>query len=136
MSWHIDLVNRLRGDSALAALVGQRIAWFEAARSWPDDATAIVMQEIDAGREYTHQGHDGLDRPRVQFDIYAVSGEVIFDVGARLVAAMEQAGIEQGSTRFGFGFLANRRMLDPETLASGARVQRLSIAFEFTHEII
>lgn len=135
MTWRNDLRTRLLGDAGLAALVGERIAWFEAGRSWAE-YPAIVLQEISPGREYTHAGPDGLDEPRVQFDIFAIGGVSAFEVEAALMAAMEQGAVEAGGTRFGFGFLEGRRMLDPADLGGGVRVQRLSLDFSFFHEAI
>lgn len=135
MSWRGDLVTRLRGDAALAALVGTRVAWFEAARSWTA-YPQIVLQEISPGREYTHDGPDGLDRPRVQFDIYAETGANIEAVEAALLAEMEEVETETGNTRFHDGVLEGRRMLDTADLGNQRRVQRLSMDFEFFHEAI
>ena len=135
MSWRGDLVTRLAGDAALAALVGTRVAWFEAARSWTE-FPRLVLQEISPGREYTHDGPDGLDRPRVQFDIYAETGASIEAVEAALLAEMEQTQVEAGDTRFHFGFVVGRRMLDPVDLGNNRRAQRLTLDFEFFHEAI
>ena len=135
MSWRGDLKDRLRGDAALQSLCANRISWFEARRSWAE-YPQIVMQEISPGRDYTHDGPDGLDEPRVQFDILAEDGADIEAVETALLAEMEQAGVEQGSTRFGFGFLVDRRMLDPVDLGNNRRVQRLKMDFQFFHETI
>lgn len=136
MSWRGDLITRLRGDAAIAAECGARIGWFEAARSWGGTYPQLVLQEISPGRGYTHSGPDGLDGPRVQFDIYAESGTSIEAVEAALLAEMEQAAVEVGSTRFFFGFLEGRRMLDPADLGNNRRIQRMSMDFQFFHEAI
>jgi hypothetical protein len=134
MSWRDDLITRLRGDSALAAALGTRIAWFENARSWKT-YPQLVLQEITPGREYTHDGPDGLDGPRVQFDIYAANGTDIETVEAALLAEMEGAA-DQGATRFHHGYLEGRRMLPSDDLADQTRVLRMSMDFSFFHETI
>lgn len=134
MSWRGDLVARLRGDAALAALLGTRIAFFEAARSW-SAYPQLVLQEITPGREYTHSGADGLDGPRVQFDIYAESGTSIEAVEAALIAEMETAATV-GDTAFRPGFLESRNSTLPADLADQRRIQRLSLDFTFYHHAI
>lgn len=134
MSWRGDLVARLRGDAALAALLGTRIAFFEAARSW-EAYPHLVLQEISPGREYTHDGPDGLDEPRIQFDIYAESGTSIEAVEAALLAEMEGTAT-QGGTFFHEGYLDSRSTPDPGDRADQRRIQRLSLDFTFFHEAI
>jgi hypothetical protein len=135
VSWRGDLVARLRGNSALAAKLGTRIAWFENARSWGDTYPQLVLQEITPGREYTHDGPDGLDEPRVQFDIFALKGTDIEAVEAALLTAMESEA-DQGGTRFEPGKLEGRRMLPSDDLADQTRVLRLSMDFTFFHHPI
>ncbi|MAY20313.1 MAG: hypothetical protein CL955_06815 [Erythrobacteraceae bacterium] len=135
MSWRGDLISRLRADAALAAALGTRIAWFEAGRSWTT-FPRLVLQEISPGRDYTHSGPDGLDGPRVQFDIFAEDGEAVEAVETALIAEMEQAVVETGSTRFHHAFLEGRRMLDPVDLGNNRRVQRMTLDFTFFHETI
>lgn len=135
MSWREDLITRLRGDAALAAALGTRIAFFENARSWGETYPQLVLQEVTPGREYTHEGPDGLDGPRVQFDIYALSGADIETVEAALLAEMETPGTT-GQTRFDIGFLEGRSMLPTDDLANQTRVLRLSMDFTFFHETI
>lgn len=134
MSWRADLITRLTGDAPLAAVFGQRIAFFEAARSWTD-YPRLVLQEISPGREYTHSGADGLDRPRVQFDIFSLNEAALFDGETALIIAMERQQVV-GGTRFHFGFLEARSMPDPGDLANQRRVLRLSLDFTFFHEAI
>lgn len=135
MSWRGDLITRLRGDAALAGLLGTRIAFFEAARSWGETYPQLVLQEISPGREYTHGGPDGLDEPRVQFDIYALSGANLEAVEAALIAEMEGEA-DTGATRFHHAYLEGRRMLDSADLANNRRVLRMSLDFTFFHEAI
>lgn len=132
MSWRADLVARLRGDAALAATFGNRIAFFEAARSW-SAYPQLVLQEISPGREYTHQGADELDNPRLQFDIFAEDDASLLAGEAALIAEME-ATVDQDGTRFHHAFLEGRSMPDPGDLANNRRVLRLSLDFTFYHE--
>jgi hypothetical protein len=132
VSWRADLVARLRGDAGLAATFGTRIAFFEAARSWTI-YPQLVCQEISPGREYTHNGPDGLDGPRVQFDIYADDEADIWAGEAALLAEIESAAT-QGGTRFHEGYLQGRSMPDPEDLGNNRTLLRLRMDFIFYHE--
>lgn len=133
-SWRQDLITRLRGDAALAAAFGPRIAFFQAARSWTA-YPQLVLQEISPGREYTHQGPDGLDGPRVQFDIYAETAATLLAGEAALLAEMEGEATV-GGTIFHHGTLAARTTPDPEDLANNRSILRLSMDFIFFHEAI
>jgi hypothetical protein len=135
MTWREDLVARLKADAALTSAFAGRIAFFEAARSWTA-YPQLVLQEVSPGREYTHNGADGLDRPRVQFDIYAETGASLIAGEAALFAELEQDKIEQGATRFGFATLEGRSMPDPDNNADDRRILRLSLDFSFFHEAI
>lgn len=134
MSWRADLLTRLRGDAALASVFGTRIAWFQAARSWAT-YPQLVLQEISPGREYTHNGPDGLDEPRVQFDIYADTDASLLAGEAALMAEMEGTA-QVGATRFGNGYLAGRSTPDPDYLANNRPILRLSMDFTFFHESV
>lgn len=135
MSWRGDLRARLIADAALATLCGPRIGWFDAARSWERAYPQVVLQEVSPGRDYTHDGPDGLDHPRVQFDLLAVSDADLLATEAALTAAME-AGGAQGSTRFHEGFLELRQSGDPVDLGDGTRVLRLIMDFTFHWETV
>ncbi|MFO6447864.1 DUF3168 domain-containing protein [Erythrobacter sp. NE805] len=133
-TWRQDLLARLRETEALAAVFGTRIAWFEASRSW-EAFPRLVLQEISPGREYTHDGPDGLDGPRVQFDIYAETDAGLLAGETALIAAMETTA-DKGGTRFGMGFLEARSSPEPGDLANDRRILRLSLDFTFYHEAL
>lgn len=129
MSWRGDLITRLRGDAALASAFATRIAFFEAARSW-SAYPQLVLQEVSAERLTSHQGFAGLERVRVQFDIYARTASTLEAGEAALIAAMEQDSTTVGSTTFKYGFLSDRSM-SVEDLGDQQRVHRLRLDFEF-----
>ena len=130
MSWRTDLIARLEADAGLADALSDRIGWFEAQRGW-QAFPQLVLQEISPGREYTHGGPDGLDEPRVQFDIYATDPADLETVEAALLAEMEQDAVTVGGTWFGFARLLLRRTRPPEDLGDQTRVFGLQIDFAF-----
>lgn len=133
MGWRDDLATRLMADAAVAAELGERIAWFEAWRSWGRTFPQLVLEEISAGREYTHDGPDELDRPRVQANLLGDPATDFEAAEAAVIAAME-AGGTAGSTVFHPGFVDGRRTLEPADLGDGTRVMGISIDFVFHWE--
>lgn len=130
MSWRSDLLARLRADADLAALFGGRIAWFEAAPSWGEVYPQMVLQSFAAEPSYAHGGNAGLERTLVQFDLYSTNPDDLEDGEAALRAELEQNDVEQGSTRFGFGFLTDGAT-STERLANQRAVFRLRLDFDF-----
>lgn len=59
----------LLNDTAVSALVGQRVNYLKHPQGQP--YPAIVLNVIDDGAGYTLEGEDGLDQGRVQVDCYA-----------------------------------------------------------------
>lgn len=133
MSWRTDLVARLKADAGIAAAVGTRVALIERGRSW-SAWPCLVLHEISPGREYTHDGPDGLDEPRVQFDVWGIGIDHLEAVESALQAVME-AGGTQGSTKFHPAFLEGRDT-GVEDLADGTRVHRLRLDYRFFFEAV
>lgn len=133
MSWRTDLVARLRGNAAMTAAVGTRVAFIERGRSW-SAWPCLVLHEISPGREYTHDGPDGLDEPRVQFDVWGEGIVQLEAVEAALRTVMETGGT-QGSTKFHPAFLEDRDT-GVEDLANQVRVHRLRLDYRFFFEAV
>lgn len=133
MSWRTDLLAHLRADSAVAAAAATRLAWIERARSW-SAWPQVVLHEISVQREWTHDGPDGLDRARVQIDIWA-QGIAQLEAAEVAILAVLEAGGTRGSTKFHEGFLDDRDT-GVEDLADGTRVHRLRMDFTFFFETV
>jgi hypothetical protein len=87
------------------------------------------------GRDYTHGGADGLDGPRVQFDVLADT-DVATATLARAVCTVMQQAAEVGGTRFHEGFLEAETWIDEGEQEGGGAVFRVSQDFTFYHEEI
>jgi hypothetical protein len=131
-----DLVARLIAAPPVAALCGERWSWFGRQRG--DSVPAGSLTKISPGREWTHDGPDQLDRPRVQIDIWAAS-DLACAAAARAVRdEMEQARIA-GSTKFHPAQLSGEGW-DEEVDAAqagglgGERLFRIRMDFLFYHE--
>lgn len=129
----VDLVARLVAVPALAAIQGDNVGWFERAGSFGYPAT--VLQEISPGREYTHEGPDELDNPRIQFDFYGIDPVVLLALSKATLAEMEVPA-DVGTTRFHPAMLDSRRSDLPEETADGRRVFRITMDLNFYHEQI
>ena len=133
MSWRTDLIVRLRADAGVAAALGTRVAWIEAGGTW-SAYPQLVLHEISPGREYTHDGPDGLDRPRVQFDVWGQGIAQLEAAEAALLTVME-AGGDQGATRFHEAALEDRET-GVEDLSDQVRIHRLRMDFTFFFETV
>lgn len=137
-----DLITRLDGVPAIAALAGTRIAWNERRRTTPA-FPALVLTQVSVDRAWTHSGPTGLDQARVQFDCYATDAAT-----CRALAALVQAEMELGaqvppyspktvgSTIFHVGMLDAQRTFEPDDLGNNVRAFRESLDFLFDHEAI
>jgi hypothetical protein len=128
-----DLVTRLAGVTALAAIQGANVGWFERAARFGYPAT--VLQLVLPGREYTHEGPDGLDGPRIQFDFYGLDPDVLHQLAQLTLAEMEQAA-DVGATRFHPATLERHRTGQSELTADNKRLFRIEMDFEFYYEPI
>lgn len=129
----IDLVTRLTGDTAIAALVGEAVSWF--GRSRGDGLPALVLTKVSAGREYDHAGADGLDGPRVQIDCLAVTATDTVALRDAVLACMEPAATV-GDTKFHNAFLEGEIWIDESEQDGGEALFQLALDFIFYHEEI
>lgn len=88
---------KLLADAALSALV-TRIAWEERpdARYLVEGKGVLVLQMVAPGREYTHDGHDGLDDTLVQVDAWARSPSVARAIALAVIPAIEPEATVDG----------------------------------------
>lgn len=140
MAMQEDLVARLDGVGAIAALASGRIAWGERRRTSPS-FPALVLTLVSPGRGWTHGGPHGLDQARMQFDCYALDAVTARALAAALQAEMELGGEEVpfapktvGGTVFHPGMLDAHRTFEAEALSNDARAYRESMDFLFYHE--
>lgn len=136
MSMEADMLARLVGVAGLSP-VGTRIAWGERPRGSSPEFPALVLTQVSPGREWTHDGPDGLDFPRVQFDFYGPSPEQLRTLFIALRDELEATPFtDQGGTRFHQAFLETRVGPTAEDLVDGVRIFRIRCDFQFHHESI
>ena len=133
MSMRADLVTRLLGHTPLVAIVGSAVSWFEKDRG--DSYPALILNSIPTPRDYAHDGWDGIDEARVQFDAYATDPDQAEALGAAVIPAMEAAGI-WGATEFGPGFFEGANTVPEGEQAGGQRLYRMSFDFTFHHKAL
>lgn len=130
MAMEEDLVARLTGDTAIAALVGDAVSWGGLNRD--DPVPAIVLLMVSPGRDYDHDGPTGEDEPRIQIDCYA-STDVTAAALKRAVLACMEAPATVGSTKFEEGFLDVESWIDEGEQDGGAPLFRVSQDYIFLH---
>lgn len=128
-----DLVARLTGDAAVAAIVGQRVSWFGRQRG--DGFPALVLSKISPGREWTHDGPDELDRPRVQIDAYSDDPDEALALSRAVRAEMETTA-DVGDTRFHPAMIDTDQLVDDGELDGGQPLFRAVQDYQFYHEEI
>lgn len=128
-----DLIARLAGVSSIAALVGDRISWFGRQRG--DALPALMLSKISPGREWTHTGPDGLDRPRVQFDCWAAGDGDAAALARALRDALELSA-DVGTTRFHPAMIDGEGWSDDGEQDGGAQLFRISQDYLFFHETL
>jgi hypothetical protein len=134
-----DLAARLAADAAIAALVANgpdgepAIGWYGFSRG--DGYPAIALSTITPGEEWTHDGPDPIERPRVRFDLRATTPAVLESLGEAVKAAMRLGG-DQGDTRFHPATLEGDRPIDLGEQDGGEALFQLQLEFMFYHEEI
>lgn len=128
-----SLITRLTAVTAISDLAGDRVSWF--ARQRGDSVPVIAMVKISPGRDWTHDGPDGLDRPRVRFDYWAATGDQVIALQRATQAEMETTADVDG-TRFHPGMLQAERWIDEGEQDGGEGLFRLQQEFLFYHEEI
>lgn len=123
------LIARLRAVTAITSQLAQvngrgAIGWIER----PEQLPAIVLQDITAGRNYSHGGATELDNPLVQIDCFAKSYGA-----AKLIARAVRDEMEKPATVGGIifeeSFLVSSRGMNPDDLGGGIKVFRQSLDF-------
>lgn len=110
-----------------------RWSWHERVR---DDAPPSgVLMKVSPGEEWTHEGPDGLDRPRVRFDLYGSTDVEVLALSRAVKAEMRLARDVEG-VRFHPAMLDADRTLPGEEQDGGAALFRIQLEFLFYHEEI
>lgn len=130
MAMEEALIARLTGDATLAALVGEEVAWFDE-RSGADPE--ITLTKVSPGREWTHAGPDGLDRPRVQIDHWASKPTVAVAMARATLELMETKQTISGWT-FWPALLVDENWASLGEQTGGEPLARVRLDFQFFHE--
>ena len=119
-----NLVARL---SALAT--GATVDWFDRPRgSFP----AIVLTKVSPGRDWTMDGPDGLDEPRVQIDCWSRRKDEAAGLARSVLAELEQERTV-GTTLFHPASLESERYA-ADDLDGGGVAYRVQQDFMFYHQ--
>lgn len=130
-SMKADLITRLTADATIAAITSSRVQWYERGRG--DAAGEIVMNIVSYSRDWSHDGPDWLDRPRVRFDLYHTS-PVTLDALRNAVIAEMEIKTTTGDTIFHPAQLEAERTIDLGEQDGGVTYYQLQLEFLFYHE--
>lgn len=108
-----------------------RISWFGRARG--DGVPAIELTLISPGEEWTHDGPDGIDEPRVRMDLYAASDVEAVALGREVRAEM-QVHRTVGGVLFHPARLDAARTLEAEEQDGGDPLFRIQQEYLFFHQ--
>jgi hypothetical protein len=89
---------------------------------------ALVINEISPGRLYVHSGPDGLENPRVQFDVYAATFAAARTIATALLHTLEQPETV-GVIAFSKSILAARSGPRFEDIGGGEKPVRIRMDF-------
>lgn len=123
------LVARLTGVTAISNIVGTNISWFERPRAFP----AVTLTEVFSGREWTQDGPDGLDAPRVQFDCWSTKPSQAEAIARLILAEMEQLTPVTVSGWVFYPAWLEQRIRDAEQIDGGAVIYRTALDLNFHH---
>jgi len=123
-----DLLARLGTAAPIAALVADRVDWFDRPRALP----ALTLTKVSPGREWTMSGPDGLDEPRVQIDAWALTKAGVGALARAVLAEMEQPR-DVGATSFHEASVEFDRW-STEDVAGVGTVFRIQQDFTFYHQ--
>lgn len=133
MGWTEDLVTRLRSAAPVATAAGTRVAFYERGRDWKDRLSVLINLD-DEGRDYTHEGPNGLQMPEVTIDVFGATGSAVEALARSVRDVFETPSQTVGDTKFGMGFVRTGRTLGPEDMPDGARVFRRRMIIKFSFE--
>lgn len=131
MAMEEDLIARLIGSTAIGAMIGDRANWGGRVRG--DAPPSITLHKVSPGREWTHDGPDGVDRPRVQFDCFGATDDAAAAL-SRLVRAEMETPAEIGATQFHPAMLEGEQWIDEGELDGGDPLFRVLLDLMFYHE--
>lgn len=132
MAMEEALVTRFAGVSAIAAIAGANIAWFERPRV--GGLPALTIDKVTPGSDWTMSGPDGLDGPRIQTDCWASSDAEAVALARAVRAEMERVDpVTVGGWIFHPASLEFERW-STERLDGDVKVFRVQQDFEFYHQ--
>lgn len=132
-SFRADHIALLAADAAITA-TGAQIAWVERPRA--GGFPALVMSIVSPGRDYTHSGPDNLDRPLLQYEVFAADSEQMDAITLAVRNCMESIPVEGrliGGTRFFPAQMVRFADRAPEVLGDGTRIYSFTFDLAFYH---
>ncbi|MDE8651883.1 hypothetical protein [Novosphingobium album (ex Liu et al. 2023)] len=125
------LVGRLQGAPDVALYAGVQYSWFGFNRG--ESGLRVALRLISAGEEWTHDGPDGLNEPRVRFDVEGEDAVQVMALARAIICEMHRPADVEGVI-FHPAQLAADRTFDAEELGGGVARLRRQLEFLFFYE--
>ena len=116
---------------AAATPADDRVSWFGRQRG--DVLPALALWKISPGEEWTHDGPDGVDHPRVQIDSYGAT-ETEAAALSRAVRAVMAGQADVAGVRFFPAQLVGEQWINEGEQDGGEALFRVSQDYQFYHQ--
>jgi hypothetical protein len=102
-----DFIDLLLTNGGVAAIVGDRV--WPVSRPQGSPLPDIIVTRITGGPEYADDGEVGLERTRIQVDMYAVNYTQVYALQAAVRATLSAFSGVHGSTDLSYITLEDQR---------------------------
>jgi hypothetical protein len=123
------LRDYLLTNTALVALVGQKIRWVVSSQS--DAGSRVVLAKVSSVPVYHTSGQSDLAESRVQVDCYAETALAALSIARAVKAAIPKAPFTASGIDFSLFQLSERQSYEDPTPSH--RVHRVGIDFQVWH---
>ena len=120
MSWQSDIVDSIRTNSELLALLEGRV--FADAADGTVSTPYLVYQVISSNGETTHDGRRDVELPLIQFTVWATGKAQAIQIASALTEQIEGRNLP-GDSNTSLGFSNQLSNRDPATKLFGEVVE-------------
>lgn len=132
MAMEEDLVARLKAVPAIYAITGDAVQFHQFGRG--DSGGQVKLSIVTPGSEWTHDGPDNLDLPRVRFDMRSDDPDEAFALHRLIRAEMETEDTTGGTLFHPAHLEAGPREIEIGEQEGGDSLFQLQSEFMFYHE--
>ena len=120
------LRTRLIADTAVAAIVGQRVYTMDT-RPQGSPLPAITIRQIGGARQYSHDGEAGQVEGRAEINCYGATGEAAALLAGAARRAIDGLGFASGGETVQGVFVDGEQDFSAGSESDGVRVYRIAL---------